>query len=476
MDRSEFLKLCAILGIGSALPKGLFSEEVLADIKRADFGDDFIWGVATASYQIEGAWNIDGKGESIWDRFSHKPRNIKTKENGDIACDFYHRYNEDIDLMRQMHIPTSRFSISWPRLLPNGTGNINQKGVDFYDRVIDKYLENGITPWATCYHWDLPQKLQDKGGWENRDILGWFEEFVALCAHKYGDRVKNWMVFNEPGSFVPLGYLIKMHAPGKLGFKHFLPACHHVSLAQGIGGRTLKSIVKDSNIGTTFSCSYIDPHKKDNERHIKAAKRADAFLNRLYIEPILGMGYPIKEIPRLRPIEKYFKGDDEKKLAFDFDFIGLQNYSRTVVKPLALVPGIHAINVKPKKLGHAITEMNWEVYPEGIYQIIKQFSEYKQIKKFYITENGAAFKDTISNGTINDTQRIQYLKDYLKQVLRAKKEGVNIGGYFIWSFMDNFEWAEGFKPRFGLVHVDFNTQQRIIKESGKWFSNFLQNK
>lgn len=475
MDRSEFLKLCAIFGVGAALPKNIFANDSLKDIKRSDFGDDFVWGTATASYQVEGAWNIDGKGESIWDRFAHKSRNIKTKENGDVACDFYHRYNEDIDLMRQMHIPASRFSISWPRLIPNGTGAVNQKGIDFYDRVIDKCLQDNITPWITCYHWDLPQKLQDKGGWENRDILNWFEEFVTLCAHKYGDRVKNWMVFNEPGSFVPLGYLIKMHAPGKLGFNHFLPALHHATLAHGVGGRVLKSIVKDGNIGTTLSCSHVDPYK-DNERYIKAAKRLDALTNRLFIEPILGMGYPVDEIPKLKKLEKYFKPEDEKNLAFDFDFIGLQNYFRVVGKPLYLIPAIHAINVKAKKLGHEITEMGWEVYPEGMYKIIKQFSQYKQIKKFYITENGAAFKDVMNNGAINDTQRTQYIKDYLKQVLRAKNEGINVGGYFVWSFMDNFEWAEGFNPRFGLVNVDFKTQQRTIKASGKWFSDFLQNK
>ncbi|HMV14919.1 MAG TPA: GH1 family beta-glucosidase [Chitinophagales bacterium] len=473
MNRSEFLKLCAILGIGSTIPKSILANDLFNDLRSSDFGNDFVWGTATASYQIEGAWNVDGKGESIWDRFAHQPRNIKTKENGDVACDFYNRYNEDIELMRDMHIKHSRFSISWPRLLPEGTGKINQKGIDFYDRVIDKYLKENITPWATLYHWDLPQKLQDKGGWENRDILGWFEEYVSLCAHKFGDRVKNWMVFNEPGTFVPLGYLIKIHAPGKFGFNHFLPALHHVSLAHGVGGRVLKNVVKDGNIGTTFSCSHVDPYK-NNERFIQSAKRMDAFTNRLYIEPILGLGYPTAEIPKLKKMEKYFKPDDEKNLPFDFDFIGLQNYSRIVSKPLQIVPGLHAMNVKAKKLGHDITEMGWEVYPEGMYKIIKQIAAYKNIKKIYITENGVAFKDSLVNGNINDTNRIQFLKDYLKQILRAKKEGVDIGGYFVWSFMDNFEWAEGYHPRFGLVHVDFKTQQRIIKDSGKWFSEFLQ--
>jgi beta-glucosidase len=462
MNRLEWLKACAALGLGAMLPKEILAKFSEEELRRMDFGNDFVWGTATAAYQVEGAWNVDGKGESIWDNFvHHHAKKVKTHETGDIACDFYNRYESDIELMRKMNIPASRFSISWPRLLPNGTGTVNQKGVDFYDRVIDKCLKENVEPWVTCYHWDLPQKLQDKGGWENRDILKWFEDYVS--------------VFNEPGSFVPLGYLIAMHPPAKLGFQHFLPALHHTTLCHGIGGRVLKNIVKDGNIGTTLSCSPTDGWK-DKPANQKAAARGDAMLNRLFIEPILGMGYPTETLPKLKKIEKYFHPEDEKNLAFDFDFIGLQNYSRMVVKQLGIVPMLHGINVPAKKLGHDITEMGWEVYPDGMYRIIKQFAKYDKIKKFYITENGASFKDEMVNGEINDVKRTQFLKDYLGQVLKAKKEGVNIGGYFIWSFMDNFEWAEGFRPRFGLVGVDFKTQQRTIKASGKWFSEFLKNK
>ena len=473
MDRLEWLKITAALGLGAMLPKEILAAFTEKELNRMDFGKDFIWGTATASYQIEGAWNVDGKGESIWDHFVHHTKKVKTRETGDIACDFYNRYESDIELMHKMNIPASRFSISWPRILPNGIGTVNQKGIDFYDRVIDKYLEQNIEPWVTCYHWDLPQKLQEKGGWENRDILNWFEEFVTLCANKYGDRIKNWMVFNEPASFVVGGYLLGMHAPGKFGFKHFLPALHHSTLAQGVGGRVLKNIVKDGNIGTTHSCSFIDPYK-NSEKNRKIALKADAMFNRVWIEPMLGMGYPTETIPNLKKIEKYFKAEDEKNIVHDFDFVGLQNYSRMVVKPLAIIPALHGIPVKPKKLGHDITEMNWEVYPEGMYKIIKQFSKYEKIKKIYITENGAAFKDEMINGEIDDVKRLKYIKDYLAQILKAKNEGIDIGGYFIWSFMDNFEWAEGFKPRFGLVGVDFKTQQRTIKTSGKWYSEFLK--
>ena len=281
------------------------------------------------------------------------------------------------------------------------------------------------------------------------------------------------MVFNEPMSFVPLGYLLGMHAPGHINFEKFYKAVHHVTMSQAGGGRILKEIVKDGNIGTTFSCSHIDA-KNEKPGNLKAAVRADAFINRLFLDPAMGLGYPTKDLPACKHIEKHMRDGDESRLAFNFDFVGLQNYSRLVAKKMALIPIIHTINVPAKKLGHDITEMGWEVYPEGIYLLLKKFAAYKNMPRIIVTENGAAFPDVNDNGTINDTKRLQFIKDYLQQVLRAKREGVDVGGYFIWSFMDNFEWAEGFKPRFGIVGIDFETQQRTIKESGKWFSNFLK--
>ncbi len=474
MTREEMLKLSALLGFGAMLPKDILAAVSEFDqLKASDFGKDFIWGTATAAYQIEGAWNIDGKGPSIWDDFTNNHTGkIKTRENGNIACDFYHRYESDIELMKQLNFDASRFSFSWSRILPEGTGAVNQKGIDFYKRVIEKCQKTGIDPWVTLYHWDLPLALQKKGGWENREVLKWFEEYVNVCARNFGDSVKNWMVFNEPMAFTALGYLIGVHAPGKFGINRFMKATHHTVMCHGIGGRTLRNALPNATIGTTFSCGMADAWK-GLEKHEKARKRIDVMLNRLFIEPVLGMGYPIADLPGLKKIEKYIQPGDAEKMAFDFDFIGLQNYTRTVVKNFGLVPLVRALNVSPKKLGHEITEMNWEVYPEGMYRIIKQFAEYKKIKKFYITENGVAFKDEMVDGKINDTKRIQFFKDYLAAILKAKNEGVDIGGYFVWSFMDNFEWAEGYKPRFGLVNVDFETQKRTVKESGKWFQDFL---
>jgi beta-glucosidase len=474
MTREEMLRLTALLGTGAVLPKGLFAEMIMGDELRAsDFGKDFVWGTATAAYQIEGGWNEDGKGESIWDHFVHHTHKVKTHETGDVACDFYHRYESDIELMHQMNIPASRFSVGWSRVLPQGTGAVNQKGIDYYHRVIDKCLKENVTPYVTCYHWDLPQALEEKGGWANRDSIKWFEDFVDTISKAYGDKVKNWMVFNEPMAFVPLGYLVGMHAPGHVNFSKFYKAVHHVAMSHGAGGRILRANVKDATIGTTFSCSHIDA-KNDKPANVKAARRADAFINRLFIDPVVGRGYPTADLPACKHIEKHMLSGDAEKLKFDFDFIGLQNYSRMVVHQLGLIPIIHFANVPAKKLGHDLTDMGWEVYPEGIYNVIKKFGAYKEIPKIMITENGAAFPDQNVNGEVKDAKRTQFIKDYLKQVLKAKQEGVNVGGYFVWSFMDNFEWAEGNRPRFGLVHVDFETQKRTMKDSGKWFKEFLK--
>ncbi|HWB64560.1 MAG TPA: GH1 family beta-glucosidase [Chitinophagales bacterium] len=476
MTRQEYLRLCAVLGAGAMLPKELLAAMGDDELKRSDFGDSFVWGTATASYQVEGGWNEDGKGESIWDHFTHHhPCKIQHHENADVADDFYHRYSSDIELMHQMYIPASRFSISWPRVLPDGTGKVNEKGIDFYNRVIDKCLEQKVDPWVTCYHWDLPEALQKKGGWINRDIIGWFEEYIDLVTKRFGDRVRNWMVFNEPLSFTVAGYAAGVHPPGEINFAHFYRAIHNVTMCHGAGGRVMRANLKNAKVGTTFSCSTIDPWKETTADK-EAAKRVDVMVNRLFIEPVLGMGYPVKDLAALKHIEKYILPGDEEKMKFDFDFIGLQNYTRFVVKNFALLPIIHAINVPAKKMGHGLTQMGWEIYPEGIYRIIKQFAAYPGVKEIVITENGAAIADKVVNGEIDDPIRLQYIKDYLKYVLKAKREGINVGGYFIWSLLDNFEWAKGYTPKLGIVGVDFKTQQRIIKSSGKWYSNFLAGK
>lgn len=472
MNRREAIKN-SIVGTAAlvAMPHTLQAFATNQNFSKLDFGKNFKWGVATAAYQIEGAWNIDGKGPSIWDVFSHKKRKIKTRENGDISVDFYHHYAEDLAMIQKMNMQVNRFSTSWSRVLPQGIGQINQKGLDFYHRVIDKTLELGLEPWITLYHWDLPQALQDKGGWVNRDIINWFGEYSNLITKTYSDKVKNWMVLNEPMAIVSLGYMLGMHAPGKKSLKKFMAATHHTAMCQAEGGRIIRANVSNAKIGTTFSCSWIDA-KNENEKNLKAAQKMDVLLNRLFIEPALGMGYPMEDLKMLHRLEKYILPGDEKKLSFDFDFIGLQNYTRVVARWALWPPIVWANQVTPKKRKvENITEMGWEVYPEGMYKILQQFSKYG--KEIIITENGAPFPDVVSNNAVHDNKRIQYFKDYLQQVLKAKQEGINISGYLVWTLMDNFEWAEGYHPRFGLVYVDFKTQQRIMKDSGIWFKSFL---
>ncbi|KGE14460.1 GH1 family beta-glucosidase [Sphingobacterium deserti] len=442
-------------------------------LTKEAFGNDFVWGVSTAAYQIEGAHQHEGKGSSIWDVFVQKKNKIFQNHKGDIACDFYNRYVEDLHLMHRMHIKNYRFSIGWSRIIPDGTGEINKKGIDFYNRLIDLSLELGITPWITLYHWDLPYALELRGGWVNREVKDWFGDYVGICVKHFGDRVKNWMVLNEPTVFSAAGYFFGVHAPGKTGLENFLATAHHASLAQAYGGKIIKSLQQDSRVGTTFSCSYVEPFSA-RDKDVRAAKKADVLLNRLFIEPLLGLGYPTTEIKALKRIERYMQQHDEADLRFDMDFIGLQNYTREVIRYSMFVPYLQAKIVTAKERKVPMTAMNWEVYPESIYHILKKFSAYKNIPPLMITENGAAFPDQVLGGEVHDPQRLSYLQDALQQVHRAKQEGVQVDGYFVWTFLDNFEWAEGYYPRFGLVHVDFQSQERIVKSSGHWYADFLQ--
>ncbi|MEO6150880.1 MAG: GH1 family beta-glucosidase [Mucilaginibacter sp.] len=439
---------------------------------KLSFGDDFVWGVSTAAFQTEGACNADGKGESIWDNFTAREGRVLNGDKAHTACDFYNTYQKDIDLIKQLNIPNFRFSVAWSRILPDGAGKVNQAGLDHYHKVIDYCIAQGIEPWITLYHWDLPQALEDKGGWTNREIVNWFSDFVEICAKSFGGKVKNWMVMNEPSVFTGAGYFFGIHAPGRSGLKNFLPAVHHAVLSIVAGAKTLRAACPQAYIGTTFSCSHIEPYS-DSPGNIAAAKRADALINRLFIEPILGLGYPEKDLPVLSKLRKYMQPGDEDNMHFDFDFIGLQNYTREIVKNSFFTPYIGARLVKAEKRNVPITQMKWEVYPPAIYHILKQFNRYPQIKKILITENGSAFPDKIIDDKVDDPQRVDYLQANLQQVLKAQQEGCKVSGYFVWTLTDNFEWAEGYHPRFGLVYIDFTTQKRTVKSSGKWYAQFL---
>lgn len=440
---------------------------------KEDFGTDFAWGAVTAAFQVEGAVKQDGRGDSIWDIFSHKKGKIKDGHHADITCDFYNRYESDLDLLAELGFTDFRFSLSWSRILPHGTGEVNQLGIAFYNKVIDKCLTLGIKPWITLYHWDLPQALERQGGWKNRAVVDWFAEYTALCATAFGDRVKNWIVLNEPMAVAALGYTTGLHAPGKRGLWNFLPVVHNLALCQAEGGRIVRDLVTNAYIGTAISCSFIEPYS-NSPNDILAAKRADAVMNRLFIEPALGLGYPVDAFSYLSNIQKYIKPGDVDRLKFDFDFIGLQNYFGLTVRHSYLLPVLWLKEVSAIQRNVPVTAMGWEVNPQGMYQVIKQFSAYDGIRDIVISESGAAFEDKLLKGAVHDPQRTAYYTQYLEQVLRAKRDGARVKGYMVWSLVDNFEWAEGYNARFGLVHVDFNTLQRTVKSSGKWFAKFLK--
>ncbi|MDY0903381.1 GH1 family beta-glucosidase [Pedobacter sp. CFBP9032] len=444
-------------------------------IKASDFGKDFSWGIATAAPQIEGASLLYGKGATIWDTFSARSGKIKKGHKLDVACDFYHRYPEDIALVKLLGFKVFRFSIAWARVLPTGRGEVNPEGIRFYHNVIDECLTQGIVPYVTLYHWDLPQALEDEGGWTSFSINAAFNSFVTICAKEYGDKVKNWLVLNEPFGFTSLGYMLGIHAPGKSGLSNFFPAVLHTAVAQAEGGKILRAEVSKANIGTTYSCSEIIPYtQSDND--ILAANRVDCLMNRLFVEPAQGLGFPTANWDVLEKFQiEYGTWRLNDRMKFDFDFIGLQNYFPLTIKYNAFIPVIQAWEVKAKSRKKPHTAMGWEINADSFYRVIKQFAAYPNIKNLMITENGAAYHDKLADGKVIDAERIEYFQLYLNAMLKVKNEGINITGYMAWTLMDNFEWAEGFNARFGLVHMDFKTLERTIKYSGYWWQEFLRN-
>ncbi len=442
-------------------------------LKKKQFGEEFLWGTTISSFQNEGWSDADGKGESIWDHFTSDTNNIKNGDHIKNTSNFYTDFDKDIRLAASLNLKVFRFSLAWTRIIPDGKGKINPKGVDFYHKVIDACLKNGLTPWITLYHWDLPKKLEDLGGWTTRAIIHWFSEYAEFCTKEYGNKVKHWIIINEPMTFTGLGYFNGYHAPEKTGLSNFLKAAHHVTLCNAIGGRIAKKNVENAIVGTAFSCSHIKPVNK-RFMNKKAALRVEALLNRFFLEPALGMGYPTDIIPGLNTIYKYFKKGDDELIKFDFDFIGLQYYFRVVTKFSLFPPLLFAAEIPPKKRTNKINAMGLEVYPKGLSKVLKFYNQYHGIKKIIITESGVCYPDHITNGKIYDIKRLKYHKKILKEILKAKKNNIPIEGYLIWTLIDNFEWKEGFEPRFGIVYNDFKTQERIVKYSGNWFKEFLK--
>lgn len=442
-------------------------------LSKKKFGKHFKWGVTISAFQNEGAPYTDGKKPSIWDDFTSRSEFILKKEFPGDTCDFYHIYKKDIELAAHLNFKVFRFSISWSRLIPDGTGNVNPQAVDFYNNVIDCCIKNGLEPWITIYHWDLPLILESKGGWINRDIILWFSEYTSVCSKLFGNRVKHWIVMNEPMTFVGMGYFMGYHAPGRTGIRSFLPAAHHAALCMAEGGRILRQNVPDAQIGIALSCSCVEP-VDNTPANIGSARRTDAILNRFFIEPLLGMGYPTDVMPALKLINRYFQKGDKEKLAFDFDFIGLQYYFRVVTKFSLTPPILFAQEIPATERKAQLNEMNLEVYPEGLEKVINSFAAYPQIKSIIISEGGVCFPDFKFGKHVHDIRRINYYRNSLKIIKKAIKRGLPINGFLAWTLIDNFEWCEGYTPKFGLIYNDFKTQRRIIKDSGLWFKSFLK--
>lgn len=439
-------------------------------MKRSDFPPDFTWGAATSAFQIEGAVQEDGRGPSIWDTFSHTPGKTQGSETGDLACDHYHRYQEDITLMRELGVNAYRFSVAWPRILPEGRGAPNPKGLDFYDRLIDALLTQGITPWLTLYHWDLPQALEDQGGWPARETAYAFAEYADLASRHLGDRVRHWITLNEPWCSAHLGYLAGVHAPGKRDLSLAVRASHHLLLAHGLAVPLIRRNAPGAQVGITLNLAPGHPASPD-PADVAAARRFDGFQNRWYLDPLFGFGYPLDLLELYGKATPPVEVGDLEIIATPTDFLGINYYTRAVVRNSPLGP----YRFETVTAGQEQTTMNWEVYPEGLLELLRRLSREYRPRAIYITENGAAYPDVIgADGEVHDPARISYLERHFAQSLAALQEGVPLKGYFVWSLLDNFEWAEGYSKRFGLVYVDFDTQARRLKASGRWFRGFLR--
>jgi len=466
---------CTVPSSASGIASGLAHPRTFSLASDFAFPASFLWGAATAAYQIEGAWEEDAKGESIWDRFAHTPGKIKHGDTGDVACDSYHLWHEDIALMRAMKLNSYRFSISWPRIQPLGSGSGNAKGIDYYSRLVDDLNEAGIRPLVTLYHWDLPQALEDAGGWPNRDIADRFADYVDLISRALGDRVSEWMLFNEPMAFTYRGYLESSHAPGRSSLLDFLRATHTVNLAQGASFRALKATRPSAHVGTAFSMSPCEP-ATDSEADRLAAERAHAITNVWFLEPALRGRYP-EAFVFLPATAMGIKAGDMERVQAPLDFVGINLYYRTMVSaPGALDRLTHPQEwLFPAKMAEGQqgprTDMGWEVWPQALYDMVMRITRDYNRPEIQITESGCAYDDAPSaDGVIHDTRRIAYHHQYLAALAQAMTDGAQVRGYQAWSLMDNFEWAEGFGQRFGLTYVDFKSQKRTIKDSGWWYA------
>ena len=433
-------------------------------INRHDFGPNFTFGVATASYQIEGASKEGGRGPSIWDTFSATPGNVRNGDTGAVADDHYNRWPADLDLIRDGGFDAYRFSIAWPRLIPEGTGAVNQQGIDFYDRLIDGMLERGIKPFMTLYHWDLPSALQDKGGWMNRDIAGWFADYAALCAQHYGDRVQAVATINEPWCVAFLSHYLGVHAPGYRDMRAAARAMHHVLLAHGTAVQALRANGA-KNIGIVTNLQKCEP-LSGSAADAEATELFDGIFNGWYLGGLYKGQYPARVVKMFEPYLPEGFERDMPVVSVPLDWAGINYYSRSLIAADPGSPtGFKQIDGTLEK-----TDIGWEIYPQGLTDLLVRVSNDYTKVPIYITENGMAEVDGD-----DDPRRVRYYEDHLKAVLAARAAGADVRGYFAWSLMDNFEWAEGYSKRFGIVGVDYETQERKPRSSYRAFQGMLHN-
>ncbi len=452
------------------------SFEAGTGLSRSSFPERFVWGAATAAYQIEGAHTADGRGPSIWDVFSHTPGKTYQGASGDIACDHYNRYRQDIAHIKNLGFNAYRFSISWPRVLPQGRGMINPKGLDFYDRLVEELLQNDIQPYATLYHWDLPQALQAEGGWKVRSTSQYFAEYADKVSRRLGDRVKGWITLNEPWVSAYLGYVNGEHAPGEKDFGAGVKAGHHLMLGHGLALPVLRHNVTrpDAEFGITLNINYVEPGN-DSSQAQEATRLAKAFAHNWFLDPIFKGQYPEALAAYFNPHLPIEPGDMEI-ISGTLDFLGVNYYFRDSVLAIEDTAIMKLKTRQPAESQY--TAMGWEVYPEGLYRLLKSLHQEYAPAKIYITENGAAFEDRLeedqSGPVVHDPDRLKYIRDHLEAASQAIAEDVPLAGYFAWSLMDNFEWAHGYSKRFGIMYTDYPTQRRILKDSGKWLRQLVQ--
>jgi beta-glucosidase len=443
-------------------------QKLMTLLKPADssnhFPPGFVWGVATSSFQIEGAPAEDGKGPSIWDEFCRVPQAIADASNGDVACDHYHRLTEDLDLIASLRVDAYRFSVSWPRVRPGGSGAWNEKGLNFYERLVDGLLERGIKPYLTLNHWDLPAELQTKGGWGHRDTVHRFVEYAVGMAKRMGDRVASITTHNEPWVMATLGHETGIFAPGIKDRATAMQVSHHLLLSHGLALQAMRADGCAAQLGIVLNVSPIQP-ATDSAADMEKAQLEDGRLVRWYMDPLFKSAYPQDVLNFLGADAPRTEAGDLAAIATPMDFLGINYYSRSVVS--AIEDG------KVHDSGYGVTDMGWEIYPRGLTEVLLRLQRDYAVPPLYVTENGGAFKDRLVDGKVNDAERTDYIARHIDAVGDAIRQGVRMNGYMVWSLLDNFEWASGYEKRFGIVHVDYETQRRTRKASALWYRDFL---